>query len=184
MIKPKFALRLRDRLVGRRDIEAYRRLGTKIGRGTYVGGDVIIDPMACWLVTIGEDCRIAPRVYILAHDSSMKTHLGYTRLEPTVIGDRVFIGAGAIVLCGLTIGSDVIIGAGSVVTQDVPDNSVVTGNPARVITTTDEYLAREQRRLAGAPQFDDQAWLVPQEVAEDDKVTVMSAMTEGIAYIR
>lgn len=184
MIKPKFALRWRDRLVGRRDIEAYRRLGTKIGKGTYVGGDVIIDPMACWLVTIGENCRIAPRVYILAHDSSMKTHLGYTRLEPTVIGDRVFIGANAIVMCGLTIGSDVIIGAGSVVTQDVADGMVVAGNPARVITTTEEYLARERLRIEGAPVFDDQAWIIPEDVADDDKATVMSAMSDGLAYIR
>ena len=184
MIKPKFALRMRDRLVGRRDIDAYRRLGTRIGHGTYVGGDVVIDPMACWLVTIGEYCRIAPRVYILAHDSSMKTHLGYTRLEPTVIGDRVFIGAGATILCGLTIGSDVIIGAGSVVTQDIPDGSVATGNPARVITTTEEYLARERARIDGAPVFDDQAWIVPEDVADADKAIVMSAMDDGIAYIR
>jgi maltose O-acetyltransferase len=64
----------------------------------------------------------------------------------TTIGDDVFLGAAAIVLAGVTIGNRVIIGAGSVVTKDVPDNSVVAGNPARVICTVDEYLKKHRRQ--------------------------------------
>ncbi|WP_276866657.1 DapH/DapD/GlmU-related protein [Bacteroides heparinolyticus] len=49
------------------------------------------------------------------------------------IGDNCFIGNGAILLPGITIGNEVIVGAGSVVTKDVPSNTIVAGNPARVI---------------------------------------------------
>jgi len=55
-----------------------------------------------------------------------------------VIGDNVEIGAGAIILGDITIGDNVIIGAGSVVTKSIPKNSVVVGNPARIIKTKDE----------------------------------------------
>ena len=45
----------------------------------------------------------------------------------------MWIGGGAIILPGVTVGSNVVIGAGAVVTRDVPDNTVVAGNPARII---------------------------------------------------
>ena len=49
------------------------------------------------------------------------------------IGNRVWIGGGAIIIPGITIGDDSVIGAGSVVTRDVPAGVVVTGNPARIL---------------------------------------------------
>ncbi len=53
--------------------------------------------------------------------------------DRTRIGDRVTIGAGAIVLGPITVGDDAVIGAGAVVVDDVPDGAVVVGNPARVV---------------------------------------------------
>jgi maltose O-acetyltransferase len=53
--------------------------------------------------------------------------------KPINIGSNVQIGAGAIILSGVTIGDNVIVGAGSVVTRDVENYSVVVGNPARVL---------------------------------------------------
>lgn len=55
--------------------------------------------------------------------------------KPVTIGDDVWIGGRAVINPGVTIGHNVVIGAGSVVTKDVPDNSVVAGNPARIIKT-------------------------------------------------
>lgn len=52
---------------------------------------------------------------------------------PTVIGNDVFIGLGAIVLAGVTIGDGAVVGAGAVVTKSVPPYAVVVGNPARVV---------------------------------------------------
>lgn len=53
--------------------------------------------------------------------------------RPTIIGSDVWIGFGAIVLSGVTIGDSTIIGAGALVARDVPPNSIVVGNPARVV---------------------------------------------------
>ena len=53
----------------------------------------------------------------------------------TFIGKRCFIGANAIIMCGITIGDEVIVGAGAIVTKDVPSNCIVAGNPARILRT-------------------------------------------------
>lgn len=52
---------------------------------------------------------------------------------PTVVRTGASIGSGSTILCGVDIGSGAIVGAGSVVTRDVPPNSVVAGNPARIM---------------------------------------------------
>ena len=72
-------------------------------------------------------------VQLIAHDASMKRHLGYTLIGKITIGNKVFIGAGSIILPGATIGDNSVIAAGSVVTKDVPENVVVGGNPAKII---------------------------------------------------
>ena len=58
--------------------------------------------------------------------------------KPINVEDNVWIGGGAIILGGVTIGKNSVIGAGTVVTKDVPANSVVVGNPGRVVRTLDE----------------------------------------------
>lgn len=55
--------------------------------------------------------------------------------KPVVIGNNVWIGSGAIINPGVTIGDNVVIASGAVVTQDLPDQVIAAGNPARVIRT-------------------------------------------------
>lgn len=55
------------------------------------------------------------------------------KVEPTVVRKGASIGSGATLLCNISIGENAIVGAGSVVTKDVPPNSIVAGNPARVL---------------------------------------------------
>ncbi|MCS6306468.1 MAG: hypothetical protein H8K07_22820 [Nitrospira sp.] len=105
--------------------------GLTVGQNFSMLEDVYIDPSHLWLIAIGNDVTLAPRTQILAHDASTKQHLGKTRLGKVVIGDRVFVGASAIILPGVTIGSEVIIGAGSVVTKDIPSGVVVAGNSTK-----------------------------------------------------
>lgn len=74
-------------------------------------------------VFVGKNCTIMHRVTISEG----------TKDEPTVIGDNVFIGTGAVIRSGKKIGDNVKIGANAVVTHDVPSNSIVGGIPARTI---------------------------------------------------
>lgn len=62
------------------------------------------------------------------------------------IGNNVFIGMQATILKGVTIGNNVIIGANSLVNKNVPDNTVVAGNPAKVIMTIDEYYEKRKKK--------------------------------------
>ena len=57
---------------------------------------------------------------------------------PVNIGNNVWIGAGAIILPGVSIGDNSVIGAGSVVTKDIPANVVAVGNPCKVLREIDE----------------------------------------------
>ncbi|MFT3736920.1 MAG: DapH/DapD/GlmU-related protein [Rhodocyclaceae bacterium] len=130
------------------------RRGLKVGSNFYMQDDCCIDAWHCQHIRIGNEVTLGPRVIILAHDASMNRALGQVRIAPVSIGDRVFIGAGAIVLPGTHIGNDVIVGAGSVVTGAVPDGMVVAGNPARVIGTTADFLARKQAEASSGPAAD------------------------------
>lgn len=58
---------------------------------------------------------------------------------PVHIGENVWVGAGAVILPGVSIGNDSVIGAGSVVTKDIPANVVAVGNPCRVLREIGEH---------------------------------------------
>lgn len=124
------------------------------GENFNVMGECIIDPGHCWLIKIGDNVTLAPRVHILAHDASTKAKLGYTKIKNVTIGNNVFIGAGTIILPGVNIGDDVIIGAGSVVANDLKSNGVYVGNPARLLMNTEEYINKEKEKLKNAYVYD------------------------------
>ena len=144
---------LLSRLRGEVTTEELIHRGLKVGANFKRLNQVIIDDSHTWLIELGDDVTLAPRVHILAHDASTKTHLGYTKIGRVTIGNRVFIGAESVILPGVTIGDDVIIGANSTVTHDIPAGSVAVGSPARVICTIEEYLNKERERMKTAPVY-------------------------------
>ena len=141
------------RLRGEYTTEKLISMGMQVGRNFKRLNGVILDPGHCWLIEIGNNVTMAPRVHILCHDASTKTFLDYTKIGRVTIGDNVFIGAESVVLPGVNIGSNVIIGANSTVTHDIPENSVAVGSPARVICTLDAYLEKEYARMENAPHY-------------------------------
>lgn len=84
---------------------------------------------------------------ILTHDGSTQICTSYSKIGRVKIGNRVFIGAGAIVLPNVEIGDDVIIGAGTVVNRDIPSNSVAVGNPVKIIGQLDKYIAKNKELM-------------------------------------
>lgn len=106
-----------------------------IGEGTWIGAFTIIDGSGG--LEIGSGCDISSGVHIYTHSSVRRCVSGRefaeVEREPVVIGDRVFIGANAVVLMGVRIGDEAVIGAGAVVTADVAARTVVTGIPARPV---------------------------------------------------
>jgi acetyltransferase-like isoleucine patch superfamily enzyme len=112
-------------------IECWKGAVVNIGKGTYLNRGVEV--VASMSVYIGADCKIARDVIIM--DTDQHAVDGSNMPKPVRIEDRVWLGARAIVLKGVSIGHDSIIGAGAIVTKDVPPLSVVVGPAATVIRT-------------------------------------------------
>jgi len=147
-------LRMLKRLLVRVDqVARYRKLGAKIGERVAIQRDVILDYSHSAQIEIGDDVTLAPRVHIMAHDASTKRYLGYTRIGKVKIGNRVFIGANSMVLPGTVIGDDVIVGAGSVVCRDIPPGCVAVGNPAKVVSSIEDFLRRRKMEMEALPRF-------------------------------
>lgn len=112
-----------------------------------------VDYNHCHLLTIGDDVTLASGARILLHDASLKKRIGYSKIGRVEIGSNVFIGANAIILPNIKIGSNVVIGAGTIVSKDIPDNCVVVGNPAKVISTYDDYFQKNKKALSSSNVF-------------------------------
>jgi acetyltransferase-like isoleucine patch superfamily enzyme len=111
-------------------LECWRGARIEIGTGTFLNRNTEV--VAAQLVSIGRDCMIGRDVIIMDSDQHPLPGESFAS-APVRIEDRVWIGARAIVLKGVTIGHDSVIGAGAIVTRDVPPCTVAAGQPARVI---------------------------------------------------
>ena len=137
------------------DSESYsshlRSIGVSIGKGTSFidPRTTVIDETRPWMISIGEGCCITAGVTVLSHDygwSVIKAVTGEVigSCAPVNIGNHVYIGMHTTIIGGVSIGDNVIIGANSLVSKNIPPNSVVAGNPARVIRSLEEYRAKRK----------------------------------------
>jgi acetyltransferase-like isoleucine patch superfamily enzyme len=109
-------------------------------------------------VTIGRNVSIAPGVVLITDSSpnnsaTLRAHPEVARRmirrAPIVVGDDVWLGAGVVVLPGITIGRCTIVGAGAVVTRDLPPFAVAAGVPARVV----RRLSEQSSALGDSPEI-------------------------------
>jgi len=126
-------------------IAFYKLRGTKIGKNVFIAHQVFLEEGHPELITIKENTDVGPWVMILTHDTVL-SHLGSEipsiRVNEVIIGKNCYIGAGAIILPGVTIGDNSIIAAGSVVTKSIPEGSVAMGVPAKVTFTNQEWAQK------------------------------------------
>ena len=170
-----FFSRIKSFIKGEQNLDKLKKRGLTVGNNLTIMSGVIIDPSHCWHITIGNNVILAPRVHILAHDASTKVYLNVTRVSNTKIGDNVFVGAGTLILPGVTIGNNVVIGAGSVVTKDIPDNSVAVGNPAQIIKSLDSFIVDEKQKLSSDNVFGEQFTLRNRAFGEKEKKVLLEA---------
>lgn len=193
-------------------VDYLRKIGVKIGKNTrfYNVEYALVDTTRPFLIEIGDNVKLTKGITILTHGydwSVLKNKYGNVMgsAGKVKIGDNVFIGVNTTILKNVTIGSNVIIGACSLVTNDIPDNTVAVGQPAKVIMTIDEYyrkrideqeeeakeLVREYRRSFGEnPDIDllkDFFWLFTDANDElnDDQVKNMHLCgSSEISYLK
>jgi acetyltransferase-like isoleucine patch superfamily enzyme len=122
-----------------------------IGDGTWIGPFCSLDGSGG--LSIGSYCTICALVQLMTHDT-VRWALSGGRAEPERsplrIGDRCFVGTGAVVTRGVSVGDGSVIGAGAVVTRDVEPGTIVSGVPARrlgvVVQDGDEIRFEYDRR--------------------------------------
>ena len=101
-------------------------------------------------IYVGDGTLFGPNVTVATAGHPILPELrakGYQYNAPVRIGKNCWIGAGAVLLPGVTLGDNVVVGAGSVVTKDLPDNVVAVGNPCRVLRRITEQDKMEPLTL-------------------------------------
>lgn len=121
--------------------EAYaRKIGVKIGKRCSIGSRFWgTEP---YLIEIGDHVQITSGVRFFTHGGGHVFREEYPDMDffgKIKIGRNVYIGNGAYVLPGVSIGDNVVVGAGSVVTKSVPSGAIIAGNPARIVSSFDEF---------------------------------------------
>lgn len=122
-------------------------------------------PSEPYLLSIHNNVRIAANVRIITHDTislminkmdkyKKKAKMSYY-IGNVEILDNVMIGANSTILYDVKIGPNALVAAGSVVTKDVPEGTVVGGNPAKVICTIDEFVEKRLKKSKDRPTKND-----------------------------
>ncbi len=164
-----------------RYISSLVKKGLKLGKNISIIEDFFFDPSHCFLISIGSNTTISPNVRLIAHDASTKKILGYTKIGKIDIGENCFLGDSVIVLPKVKIGSNSIIGSGSVVTKDIPPNSIVAGNPAKVISNLDEYKNKIKNIAENKKVFDKEYHI--EKLDNEKRKEIIQSIGNSIGFI-
>ena len=123
-------------------VALYRAMGVTIGRSVFVGLDSWLDDQFPELIEIEDDVTISFRVTVVVHDDARRMNgvipgAGDGTVAPVRLRRGCYLGAGCLILPGVTVGERAVVGAGAVVTRDVPPGKLALGVPARVVRDVD-----------------------------------------------
>lgn len=131
-------------------IKYAKHLGVRIGQNCLISTRNWSNE--AYLVTIGNNVQVTNDVSIHTHgggNAIRRDHPDFDVFGKVVIEDWVYIGSFSQIMPGVTIGEGALVAAGSVVTKSVAPHTVVAGNPARFICTTEEYYERNKEYNVG-----------------------------------
>lgn len=114
----------------------------KVGKNVFINSNLLA--MARGGITIEDNVMIAANVQLISNNHD-PFDLMTLICKPVLIREYAWIGAGATILPGVCVGKHSIVGAGSVVTKDVPDYTIVAGNPARTIKILDKEKFNDEQ---------------------------------------
>ena len=120
--------------------------GSKVGKNCKISSHTFI----CEGVVIEDNVFVGHNVTFIndpypratTDDGQLQTDDDWVCI-PTQVKKGASIGSSATIMCGITIGKNAIVGAGCVVTKNVPDNTIVAGNPAKILKKTDEIKEQQ-----------------------------------------
>lgn len=107
----------------------------RFGKGIFINHHLTM--MSLGGITIADNVQIGPNVTLVTDNHDLRHH-HILQCKPIKLQQNAWIGANALILPGVTVGANAVVAAGAVVTKDVPANTVVAGNPARVIRKLEE----------------------------------------------
>lgn len=141
-IKYFIARRIKKKTPNEFGIDELRKTGIRIGEGCRIYS--VIRSHEPSMISIGNDVTISANVSFITHDNSILKVLDPMTdvVGPITVGDRCFIGQNSMLMLGVTLGENCVVGAGAVVTHSFPPHSVIAGNPARKICTTDQMAEK------------------------------------------
>jgi len=175
----------RDSFEKKRELRRWRRLqemGMHIGKDVSLPSSTYVDTSHCYLISIGDRCRFGPCCSILSHDALANEFLDAGKIGRVIIRESCSFGMGTIILPAVEIGPRVIAAAGSVIGSNIPPDSVVAGNPAKVVAKLSDYLRYHKlcmKRSANFPYEEYGIGVLPPGKVKD----LLSRMNGPFGYI-
>lgn len=157
-------------------IKYYRHKGITIGNDCEIY-NVTFDNGRPYLIEIGDRVTLT-NCTLLSHDASCKKYVKKSKVGKIKIGNNSFIGWGAIVLPNVKIGENCIVGAGCVVSKNIPDNSIVIGNPCRIIGNINDFKDKHINNMKKHPVYN-KYWKYK---TKEDKKTEIKELEDNFGY--